>query len=140
MRQLRHREHVDQVEGQLDVGDPRGAGPLAQQIERSGLCHCPRGPGADSTARAERSDMIAARDRDDSSDSTENAEPAENSDAKDPIEPTDRHEPTDPMDSTDPRDPIDRNESCVHSDQRDEAGPPAVLNAPPAAPPSDAPA
>jgi len=39
MRQLGHRERVDQVEEQLDVGDPGGTRALAQQIERPGLRH-----------------------------------------------------------------------------------------------------
>jgi hypothetical protein len=139
VRQLGHREHVDQVEEQLNVGDPGGAAPLAQKVERRPR-RCRRWLGADSTARTDRYDMTAAQDPNDSSENAENVEPAENSDPKDPTEPTDSAEPTDPIDSTDPRDPIDRNESCDHSDQRDGNGLLSALTAPPAEPPSDAPA
>ena len=39
VRDLGHREHVDQVEEQLDVGDPLGAGPRPHQVQRPGLAH-----------------------------------------------------------------------------------------------------
>jgi hypothetical protein len=130
MRQLGHREHVDQVEEQLDVGDPCRTRPRAQQVKRPGLGHdCRAGPPA-ITARADRCDMTVAKDRDESSDSTENAEPMENADAKDPTEPTESAEPTEPIDRTDPRDPMHRNEFCDHKDQRDEPGPPVPFTAP----------
>src|SRR6202012_310157 len=35
-------EHVDQVEEQLDIGDPLGAGPSPDQIQWPGLAHAVR--------------------------------------------------------------------------------------------------
>jgi hypothetical protein len=122
MGQLGDREHVDQIEEQLDVGYPGGASGVADQIER-----CPP-PGhaaggrrwPDSTPRTDRNDITDPADRADSSDRADNDEPMLNADAKEPTDPIDRKEPTDPIDRTDPRDPIDRREPWEHSDHFDE--------------------
>src|SRR5690349_21429710 len=109
MRQLGNREHVDQVEEQLDVGYPGAAAGVADQIERSRPPgHAPRFPGRrgpDITPPTDRDDITDAADSDDNSDSADAKDPMLNADAKDPTDPTDRKEPTDPMDRNDPRDP-----------------------------------
>jgi hypothetical protein len=115
MRQLGNREHVDQVEEQLDVRYPGGAAGVADQIEGCpSPGHAPLSSGRrglDITPPTDRSDITDPADSDDSSDSADAKDPMLNADAKDPIDPTDKKEPTDPMDRTDPRDPIDRKES-----------------------------
>jgi len=136
--ELSDREHVDQVEEQLDVGYP-GPGVAGQIVRCSPPAHgscgrhwlgsAPRTGRDDSTPRTDRDDITDPADIAESSDRTENADPTLNADAKDPTDPMDKAEPTDPMDRTDPRDPIDRRESCDHRDHFDDGFIGAIFHA-----------